>query len=116
MRNNIRINNSFDKGISMGENSYGKGINLLVENSNIGIASKDKSRFIIDNLKLMNNKIDLMAFQKKSEFGGGRIEINNYLIEEKKYPNYLLEMNSEIRINGETLTVNDKNIKSKFYE
>ena len=42
----IYINGSGDKGISVGEGSILNAKNILIENSNIGIASKDEAMFI----------------------------------------------------------------------
>ena len=79
---NYTFNNSFlelcgDKSISIGERSEVKMINLQMQNSTKGVSSKDFSRTFIDNLSSLNIDFDLEAFNKKQEFGGSILFINN---------------------------------------
>ena len=74
----IITNNCGDKAISVGEKSKLNIYKLNVTNSKIGIASKDSS-----NTKLVYGYFDnldtcLSAYNKKQEFNGGFIEINNF--------------------------------------
>ena len=72
--NNLIMDNVNDKGISAGEASDLTIKKITISNSNIGICSKDNSKIVFTDVKLINNKIGLTAFQKKNEFGPGYIE------------------------------------------
>jgi len=73
---NSNVDKCGDKGFSAGENS-----NLILEkskiyNSNIGIASKDNSKVLANDLILKNVEFCLSAYNKKNEFYGGYIKFN----------------------------------------
>ena len=72
------INLVGDKGISVGENSNVEIKKLISKNSNIGVASKDGSITRINNAFLENMNICFSAYNKKQEFNGGLLDINNY--------------------------------------
>ncbi len=74
---NSKINKCYDKGISLGENSKMRLENLFLENTNIGLASKDSSEVIINDANLKNLETCLSAYNKKQEFLGGYIKVNN---------------------------------------
>jgi hypothetical protein len=69
--------NCTDKAISVGENSEMNIENLIVSNSNIGLASKDSSKTKILNSKINNVNECYAAYNKKQEFDGGSIIVNN---------------------------------------
>ena len=71
------LNDCKDKGVSVGEKSTLQINKILVKNSLIGVASKDSSYVSINNGELVNNKTCLAAYNKKSEFDGGKIEFKN---------------------------------------
>lgn len=58
-----------DKGVSIGEKSKVNVNNALISDSNIGVAIKDSSEGIFNNLNSINNKNCLSLYQKKQEFG-----------------------------------------------
>lgn len=80
----MHVVNCLDKAISVGEKSIFNGENILIENSNKGLSSKDSSKSTIKKLETKNVLIDLEAFNKKQEFGGSDIEIKEFLREELK--------------------------------
>ena len=69
--NSTLINNSKDKGISTGENSKLKVHHSIIENNNIGIASKDRSIASITKSNLNFNISQLSAYQKNWRYGSG---------------------------------------------
>ena len=75
---NINFSRCSDKGFSVGEKSNAKVNNLLITNSNIGVASKDSSTTNINNAKISDSKICLSAYNKKQEFAGGDLKVNNF--------------------------------------
>ena len=66
-----------DKGLSVGEKSFVKLDEINVNYSNIGLASKDSSIVNLKKGNLKNSKICLAAYNKKQEYDGGFININN---------------------------------------
>ena len=67
-----------DKGLSIGEESEVIINNINVNNSKLGIASKDGSIANIFNVNLKNVDTCLGAYNKKQEFSGGYIKINKF--------------------------------------
>ena len=74
---NANLVNCGDKGISVGESSRFRLVSGSVKDSNIGISTKDLSVSSVINLYVENVNICVEAMQKKQEFGGGYIEIDN---------------------------------------
>ena len=74
----IITNNCGDKAISVGEKSKLNINELNVSNSKIGIASKDSSKTILVDGYFDNLDTCLSAYNKKQEFIGGFIKINNF--------------------------------------
>ena len=66
-----------DKGISVGERSNFIANNLEIQNSKIGISSKDESISEIENAKFKNTKYCYEVAKKKQEFGGAKIKFNS---------------------------------------
>ena len=95
---NISVSDCGDKGISVGENSLFKNKFLKVNHSIVGLASKDSSKTILQNVLIENSDKCVSAYNKKQEFGGGYINIINF-----KCRNYLklkeLDNVSQILIN-----------------
>ena len=75
---NVSLNNCGDKGISVGENSILKSNKTFIRNSKIGVASKDSSQVFLEKISLNNVNLCLSAYNKKQEFGGGLIRMNNF--------------------------------------
>ena len=67
--------NCGDKGISIGEKSFVKINQANIIGANIGIASKDSSKAIIDKANITNTDQCLSSYNKKQEFSGGYIQI-----------------------------------------
>jgi len=72
---NINANLCGDKGISVGENSNFFLEEANINNSNIGLASKDSSRTEIQKININNVVKCLSAYKKKQEFFGGYINV-----------------------------------------
>jgi hypothetical protein len=75
---NMQVSTCGDKGLSVGEKSILKLDDIFVQNSEIGIASKDGSKSYINNFKGKNIDVCLSAYNKKQEFSGGQIKVNKY--------------------------------------
>lgn len=73
------LNNCQDKAISIGEKSILTANNLIVNDSNIAVAAKDLSKVSVSMLDATNVNVCAEVKRKKQEFGGAKLEINNYL-------------------------------------
>jgi hypothetical protein len=103
-----------DKAISAGEESKLKASNCMIQNSSMGIISKDLS--VVESIenKLLDCEIGYCAFQKKGEFGPAEIlstsdEITNCLL------NNLIEYNSNLTFDGEKIRVFQNNVIDYLY-
>ena len=74
---NLDLNNCGDKGISIGEKSKVKIKNINVNKADIGVAAKDSSILSLENASLENLRTCVSAYNKKQEFNGGFIKIEN---------------------------------------
>ena len=74
---NITLSNCGDKGISVGEASRSVIVNAVIQNSSIGVESKDRSEATILYSDLLNNKIQVNAYQKNWRYSrGGKINLS----------------------------------------
>jgi hypothetical protein len=87
----LDLKNCGDKGLSVGEKSFVELDEINVNYSNIGLASKDSSIVNLKKGNLKNSKICLSAYNKKQEYDGGFININNLNCTE-----YLKKTNTDI--------------------
>ena len=75
--NKLFLVNCGDKALSIGEKSFLQSNEIFAENANIGIASKDSSKALLNNVNLKNLKTCVTAYNKKQEFSGGLLKIKN---------------------------------------
>ena len=103
-----------DKAVSAGEKSKLKVSKCSIQNSSMGIISKDLS--IVESIenKLLDCEIGYCAFQKKGEFGPGEIFSNNDVIINCSVNN-LIEYNSNLTLNGEKIRVFQNNVIDYLY-
>ncbi len=73
------LTNCEDKGISIGEKSYFKGVEIETALSNIGIATKDSAITNIKNYKSNNDAYCIANYRKKQEFGVPRVKIEELI-------------------------------------
>jgi hypothetical protein len=110
----INIQNARDKGLSVGENGMMFVKSASISDSEIAIASKDKSTIIAEKIIIKNSKIGITAFQKKSEFGPGNIQIQNLSLSQIKIP-FLIEKNSSVIVNGIEMLSDQQEVKKDLY-
>ncbi|MEL6863156.1 MAG: CotH kinase family protein [Bacteroidota bacterium] len=67
-----------DKGVSVGEESDVTIFSIDISDSGLAIASKDLSVLVIEDINLSNCELGFTAFQKKPEYGGANIIVNQY--------------------------------------
>jgi hypothetical protein len=75
--NQLDLKNCGDKALSVGEKSFVILNEIIAENVNMGIASKDSSIVKLNVAYLKNLKTCVSAYNKKQEFNGGFIEMKN---------------------------------------
>lgn len=107
----VIINNIGDKGISAGENCNITGDNITINKAAIAISAKDLSSINIGRLVLNNATLDYAVFQKKSEYGSAKVNVQS----SKKTNNYLLENNSELIINSKVMNEFTNNVGDLLY-
>jgi hypothetical protein len=73
----LNLGNCGDKALSVGENSFLTLNEITAINSDIGIASKDSSITKLNNAFLDNLQTCVSAYNKKQEFHGGFLKIQN---------------------------------------
>jgi len=103
--NEMLLNRCGDKGISIGESTIFIGASAFINHSNHAIVSKDSSFATVNNLKVLNSKICASAYNKKQEFDGGYLKINNMNCE-NNYKKFNKDDNSFLEINNQQLINN----------
>ena len=82
---NTHISNAGDKGLSAGESSDVYVSNLVFQNNEIGIQSKDGTKVNVVGSKLIDNNIQLDAYRKNWRYGdGGKINVEESSFISKK--------------------------------
>ena len=71
----MKLSGCGDKGVSIGEKSDVKLKKLILENANVGVATKDYGTLNAENLELANVDNCITAYSKKQEFSGGKADI-----------------------------------------
>ena len=110
----IEIRQVGDKAISVGENSNIAGNYINISDVEIGITSKDLSFLNLDNVKIFNTRLGFAIFKKKEEFGGGFASVSN-LEKNNVELDYLVDVNSELLINGEQISNKERDVNGLLY-
>ncbi len=112
--NNVEITGAGDKAISIGEKSSAKIEHTKISNSAIGVNTKDLSTTDIDVLEIEDTRLAFTAFQKKQEYGAGKIIASN--VTTKAVTDlYLIEELSSMILNGKEITEKITGVKDKMY-
>ena len=111
---NFEAKNIGDKGISVGENSYLFGKNIIIDKAFLGLASKDQSETEIENLVITNSNIGLASYIKKHEYNSSTININK-LSTSNNSQDFLFEEGSKIKIDGKINENFEINVFEKIY-
>ncbi len=103
-----------DKGISSGEQS-----DLIVNNCTIrdavtGMSAKDHSSIKGENNHIDGADMGFLLLEKKLEFGPGTIHITESTVK-NVIELHVIEMGSELKLNGKTYKGNSQNLKLQFY-
>ncbi len=109
-----RFLNIGDKAISAGENSIITISDIMIENTNIGIASKDLSEVTVYNLTIKNSQVaGLAAYVKKPQFGPAYINADqvNFINTEQSV---LCQTGSTIILSGNMVHCEDIDVESLY--
>lgn len=112
--NEIVLSKAGDKALSVGEKSTLTISNLLITDSNIGIASKDLTTINADHVTISNTNIGLAAYEKKTEFGSASMHITDLIIDNVT-ESHMIEEGSILVIDGEIIKGTLKNLKEILY-
>lgn len=96
---------------------YGSKIELRssqIYNSNTAIISSDNSKIYLNDVSINNCKLGFVAFQNSSLFGPSIINTNLTLVNETKR-DFLIEKESILIYNDDTITANESNVATLFY-
>jgi len=96
---NLFISSSTDKGISIGENSKISISDARLEKNKIGLAIKDSSNFIGNNLQLSEADYGVSLYNKKFMYGFPKGELNNLRFINIRQE-YYLENGSALKIDN----------------
>ncbi len=110
---NVLISRVGDKGLSAGEESQLTAEKVVVKNSEIAIAVKDRSVLTLENTLLENNQLAFTAFQKKPEFGPARIVADSVQLSQNQL-DHLVEHGSSLQLNGQK-TVTESRVLERMY-
>jgi len=113
---NLKFNNVGDKLISVGELTNANVSNIEGMNAYVGVASKDGSKTMINNIFLKNVNIPFAAYIKKKSYEAGLLNISG----ENKIEDYSImaikDKNSEIIIDGKKNNNVNKEILNIIYK
>ncbi|MEM9921621.1 MAG: CotH kinase family protein [Bacteroidota bacterium] len=94
-----------DKGVSIGEESDATIFQINIKGSPIGVASKDLSVLTIRDIQLEDCDQGFTAYQKKPEYGGGKIIVQSYLAKNVKRL-YNIRKGSSLQLKKKLITDN----------
>jgi len=97
----LNIDKSYDKGLSIGENSNVNIKDLVMKNSRLGVAVKDGSIVYLENIESVNNDYDIALFNKKKEYEIPNLKIKNF---SKKVKKILQSKNSKLTIDNQIIS------------
>ena len=104
---NLMISDVRDKAVSAGEGSSVDMSNIKIANVGVGIASKDGSQVLVDDITISNSSLfDLMTYSKKKFFNKPSLSLTD------KNQNIY----SAVRQNGSFLEINNKEVGESFVD
>jgi hypothetical protein len=110
----VRITRAGDKGLSAGEHSDMTIHGVSVDGARIGVASKDYSAVISEEVRIRASQVGFAAYQKKSEFGPASIVARKTAFDDVGTP-HLIENRSQLRLDGEDVSTSGEGIEAVIY-
>lgn len=114
--NNVEIDNTNDKAISIGEKSNVNLNNIIIngEDSYIAIASKDKSSVFVNSSQISGFKYGFAVYQKKPEFGSALMNVVNTQTSDLEKES-IVESGSKLFIDDKIVLGSQKDVYGKLY-
>lgn len=103
-----------DKAISIGEATTLTGSGIDIARSRIGIATKDRSEASLTGVRLATCEIAVTVFEKKSEYGPARLELDDLTLDNVQRP-YVVETDSTLIVNGRRVRSSAENVAAEIY-
>ena len=103
------ISNVKDKAVSVGEKTNLNLNYLEINNNNIGIATKDESHVVVNDVYSNFNKIEFMVFNKKNIYGKAHMEVKNSNLNK-----YLLDDDNSLIVNQKKLKKTKFNLEDHY--
>ena len=107
--NKAMISNVKDKAVSVGEKTILNLNYLEINKNNIGIATKDESHVVVNDVYSNLNKIEFMVFNKKKIYGKAHMEIKNSNLNK-----YLLDGDNTLIVNQQKLKETKFNLEDHY--
>ena len=104
-----------DKAISVGERSDVTLTNISINETEIGITSKDGSRVNVDTVDFSNTRIGICAFRKKNEFGPAKVISESISGFDNLEIPFLLEKESVIIHDSQPISPSSNAVRSLLY-
>ena len=111
----VLVDGAQDKAISVGERSNVTLSNILINDTEIGITSKDGSKVNVDTVDFSNTRIGICAFRKKDEFGPAKIISKSISGFDNLEIPFLLEKESVIVHDSKSISPSNNAVRSLLY-
>ncbi len=111
----VFIRGAGDKGLSAGEGSDLSSSDTTIEGVEIAVASKDDSRIVMTNLVISEARLGFAVYNKKPEYGPGRVDAHFSPSHTGGHPTFLLEDDSTLNLDGEPQAPNQRNVVDDLY-
>lgn len=96
----VTIHQASSRGLSVGEGSKVEVRYIEIKDTDIGVVSVDMSRLTIEKIDLQDCQRGFAAYQKKPEFGGSQIVVQDYIATRVKVL-HRIEPGSTLKLKGE---------------
>jgi hypothetical protein len=111
----VRCEQMGDKGLSIGEKSTAVARDVDVRDARIGFAVKDLSNFRGQQITLNQCQYGVVTLRKKPEYGPASGDVRALQMQSVQVP-YLLEVGTELYIDGKLIPPNAENLKDELYD
>lgn len=110
----VKVQGAGDKAVSAGEKSTLDIECLSVDGAELGIASKDLSMVKADSVTFHDVNLGLLAYQKKAEFGPGKLDIGSVCMENVT-TSAVIEVGSELIVGGKIYPGTEEDVAEELY-
>ena len=108
----VQMNQTGDKGVSVGERSRVDAKDISIDQAKIGVAVKDSSMFVGDRIQVQRSQIGFALYRKKSEFGPASARVANLELDVKH--DHLIEQGSSVTVDGRPIVPNQTQLADQL--